>query len=116
MELKELSKQIIHFRNQRNWEQFHELKDLLHGLNIEVSELMELFLWKSKDEIEEVSKEKIKHELADIFIYLAYIAKKFDIDLEQAIIEKIELNGQKYPVSKSYGSHKNIMNCKLSRY
>lgn len=67
---------------------------------------MELFLWKSNDEIKEVSKEKIKHELADIFIYLAYIAEKFDVDLEDAIVEKIELNGQKYPGSKSFGSHK----------
>jgi NTP pyrophosphatase (non-canonical NTP hydrolase) len=106
MEIKELSKKIIEFRDQRNWEQFHQIKDLLLGLDIEVSELMELFLWKSDSEIDEIPKEKIQQELADIFIYLAYVAEKFEIDLEQAIVEKIELNGQKYPVSKSFGSHK----------
>lgn len=108
MEIKELSKQIIEFRDQRNWEQFHQIKDLMLGLDIEVSELMELFLWKSQDEIKEIPEEMIKNELADIFIYLAYIAEKFDVNLEEAIIEKIELNGQKYPVSKSFGSHKKI--------
>jgi NTP pyrophosphatase (non-canonical NTP hydrolase) len=63
-------------------------------------------LWKSNVEIGEIPKEKIRHELADIFIYLAYVAEKFNIDLEEAITKKIELNGQKYPVSKSFGSHK----------
>jgi len=106
MEIKDLSKQIIEFREQRDWEQFHKIKDLLLGLDIEVSELMELFLWKSEGEIGEIPKEPIKHELADIFIYLTYIAEKFDINLEEAILEKIVLNGQKYPVSKSFGSHK----------
>ena len=106
MEIKDLSKQIIAFREKRDWEQFHKIKDLLLGLDIEVSELMELFLWKSEDEIGEIPKEKIKHELADIFIYLTYIAEKFEINLEEAVLEKIVLNGQKYPVSKSFGSHK----------
>lgn len=102
MDIKELSNQIAEFRDQRNWEQFHQIKDLLLGLDIEVYELMELFLWKSDSEIDQIPKEKIKHELAYIFIYLAYIAVKFDIDLKQAIIEKIEINGQKYPIAKDY--------------
>jgi len=106
MEIKDLSNQIIEFREQRNWEQFHKIKDLVLGLDIEVSELMELFLWKSDDEIGEIPKEPIKHELADIFIYLTYIAEKFEINLEEAVLEKIVLNGKKYPVSKSFGSHK----------
>lgn len=106
MDITEISKQIIEFREQRNWEQFHKIKDLLLGLDIEVSELMELFLWKSEDEIDRISKEQIKHEIADIFIYLTYIAEKFEINLEEAVLEKILLNGQKYPVSKSFGSHK----------
>lgn len=106
MEIKELSKRIIEFRDQRDWKQFHQVKDLLLGLDIEVSELMELFLWKSNDEIKEIPEEMIKHELADIFIYLTYIAEKFDVDLEKAILDKMKLNAEKYPVSKSYGSHK----------
>jgi len=101
MEIKELSKQIIEFRDQRNWEQFHKLKDLLLGLDIEVSELMELFLWKSDSEIDQIPKEKIKHELADIFIYLAYVAAKFDIDLEEAIVEKISAEDIGNPLSAS---------------
>lgn len=106
MEIKDLSQQIIEFRDKRNWAQFHQIKDLLLGLNMEVSELMELFLWKSESEIQQIPIEKIKHELADIFIYLAYISEKYHIDLEQAILEKIKINAEKYPISRSYGSNK----------
>lgn len=106
MDLKDLQKEIIKFRDDRNWEQFHSLKDLLLGLNIECSELSELFLWKSLSEIKEIPKTKIENELADIYIFINYIAAHFNIVLEKAVIEKIKLNGQKYPVDKSYGSNK----------
>lgn len=106
MEIKELEEVIINFRDERDWKQFHSLKDLLIGMNIEVSELSELFLWKTQNQISDVPKGKIENELADIYIFLNYLAKHFCIDLEKAVLDKIEINGKKYPVSKSYGSNK----------
>jgi NTP pyrophosphatase (non-canonical NTP hydrolase) len=105
-EIDELQTLIIQFRDNRDWKQFHKIKDLLIGLNIEVSELQELFLWKSDLEIEAVNREKIEEEIADIFIYLTYICNEFDVDLEKAVRRKIEKNNQKYPVEKCMGSNK----------
>ncbi len=104
--LSEIQDLILKFREDRDWNQFHKIKDLLLGLNIEVSELQELFLWKSKQEVENIDKAKIENEIADIFIYLTYIAAEFDVDLLKAVEEKIKLNSEKYPISKSKGSNK----------
>jgi NTP pyrophosphatase (non-canonical NTP hydrolase) len=104
--LKELQNKIIQFRNERNWQQFHKLKDLLLGLNIEAGELNELFLWKDDKEIEAVDKLKTADELADIFIFLAYISEHFNINLSEAVEMKIDKNAKKYPVDKAYGSNK----------
>jgi len=101
-----ITERIINFRDQRNWQQFHTIKDLLLGLNIEVSELQELVLWKNEKEINSIDNVIIQDELADIFIFLTYIAAHFDIDLLSAVESKIEKNGNKYPVDKSYGSNK----------
>ena len=106
MEMKNLHSSIIQFRDDRNWKQFHSLKDLLLGLNIECGELSELFLWKSNEEIGNIPKEKVEHELADIFIFLNYISHHFNIDLEKAVVEKMKVNAEKYPVEKSFGSNK----------
>jgi NTP pyrophosphatase (non-canonical NTP hydrolase) len=106
MEIKDLQHRIIKFRDDRNWKQFHSLKDLLIGLNIEHGELSELFLWKSEKEIQEVSKADIANEIADIFIFLTYISSHFQIDLEDSVVDKIAVNEKKYPVDKSYGSNK----------
>jgi NTP pyrophosphatase (non-canonical NTP hydrolase) len=107
MDFKEIEKRIIAFRDERNWKQFHQLKDLLLGLNIEVAELQELFLWKNDEEQAEIDKlKKIKDELADIAIFLVYISNHFNIDLPEAISEKIEKNNIKYPVDKSKNSNK----------
>lgn len=106
MEIKELQDIIIQFREDRNWQQFHSLKDLLLGLNIECSELSELFLWKSETEIKTVERSKIENEIADIYIMVNYLSKHFEIDLEKAVLEKIKINDQKYPIDKSFGSNK----------
>lgn len=105
-ELKELTNLILEFREQRDWKQFHKIKDLLLGLGIEVSELNELFLWKSEVQIKEIQKEEIEDEIADIFIFLTYICDEFDIDLVNAVKSKVIKNDQKYPVEKSKGSNK----------
>lgn len=106
MDFKEIEQKVIAFRNERNWEQFHQIKDLLLGLNIEVSELQELFLWKTTEQQTEIDKEKIKDELADIAIFLIYISKHYNIDLLEVISNKIDKNGIKYPVDKSKNSNK----------
>lgn len=106
MNFSDIEEKVIQFRNDRNWEQFHQIKDLLLGLNIEVSELQELFLWKSKEQQAEIKIENIKDEVADIAIYLIYISKYYNIDLLKAINDKIEKNSQKYPIEKSRNSNK----------
>lgn len=106
MEIKELQTQIIKFRDERNWQQFHSLKDLLIGLNIECAELSELFLWKSETEIKEIEKSKIENEIADIYIFLNYLSQYFNIDIEKAVVDKMKINGNKYPIDKSFGSNK----------
>lgn len=94
--MKELIDKIVKFRDERNWEQFHSIKDLLIGLNIEVGELQELFLWDKNPDLKDV-----KHEIADIFIFLAYLCKKLNIDLETAVLEKLEIHSNHYPIAKS---------------
>lgn len=106
MEINQIKDLIIAFRNARNWQQFHLLKDLILGLNIETAELSELFLWKSEEQISEVDKSKIENELADIFIFLVYLSEHFNIDLQKSILDKIQINEVRYPVDKSYGSNK----------
>lgn len=106
MQISELEKEIIAFRDARNWKQFHSVKDLIMGLNIEASELSELFLWKNESEIAEIDKQEIADELADIFVYLNYLAHHFEIDLAQAVLEKMNKNNLKYPIEKSYNSNK----------
>jgi NTP pyrophosphatase (non-canonical NTP hydrolase) len=106
MDFRELEKKVIAFRDERNWKQFHHIKDLLLGLTIEVAELQELFLWKTEEQQIEIDSQKIKDELADITIFLIYISNHFNIDLSEAISEKLEKNGIKYPVDKSRNSNK----------
>ena len=100
---------IIQFRNDRDWGQFHTVKDLSLGLGIEVAELQEFFLWKNKQELTETinsKSESIGDELADIFIFLTYLSNDLGIDLNEAINRKIDKNNTKYPIEKSKGSNK----------
>lgn len=102
---------IIEFRDRRNWKQFHKIKDLLVGLNIEVGELMELFLWKNDNQIEEELekdglKTRIGEELSDIFIFIIYLSDHFKIDLLDAVQRKLLKNNEKYPVEKAFNSNK----------
>ena len=106
MDFKETEQKVIDFRDERNWQQFHQVKDLLLGLNIEVAELQELFLWKTNEQQTAIDPEKIKDELADIAIFLIYISRHYNIDLQEVILSKLEKNGMKYPVDKSKDSNK----------
>ena len=91
------------FRNDRDWEQFHNPKDLAIAISIEANELMELFLWKNA---EDADKEKVKEELADVFAFAFLLADKYEFDVKEIVLDKIKKNGEKYPVDKSKGSAK----------
>jgi NTP pyrophosphatase (non-canonical NTP hydrolase) len=94
---------LLKFRNERDWEQFHNPKDLALAINIEAGELLELFLWK---DAEEAKKERVKEELADVFSFALLLAEKYDFDVEEIIMEKIKSNAEKYPVDKAKGTAK----------
>ena len=96
--VKELTDIIVKFTEERDWDQFHNPKDLALALSIEASELNQLFLWKSA---EQADKEKVKEELADVLNYAFLLADKYKFDISQIILDKIKQNTQKYPVSKA---------------
>lgn len=101
--LDEIIEKLIKFRDERDWEQFHNSKDLAIAISIEASELLELFLWKKS---EEVNQEKLKEELADILMFLLFLAKKHNLDINEILIEKLQKNAEKYPVDKAKGTAK----------
>ena len=103
MEFNEIMEQIVQFTKERDWDQFHNGKDLALALSIEASELNEVFLWKKS---EEVNVEKIKEELADVMNYAFLIAHKYDLDIKEIILAKLEKNSEKYPVNKAKGNAK----------
>lgn len=102
-DIKEIIDALIKFRNDRDWEQFHNPKDLAVALSIEAGELLDNFLWKSA---EEAKPEKVKEELADIFAYAFLLADKYGFDVREILLEKIKKNGEKYPVEKAKGTTK----------
>lgn len=99
----EIIEALLKFRDERDWEQFHTAKDLALALNIEAGELLEAFLWKSS---EQANSDKVKEELADVFTFAFLLAEKYDFDVKQIVLEKMEKNALKYPVEKSRGSAK----------
>lgn len=102
-EINDLITKIKAFNQERDWDQFHNPKDLAIALNIETSELLELFLWKRN---ENVDVSKVKEELADIFTFAFNLANKFDLNVSEIIEEKLAKNAIKYTVDKSKGSDK----------
>ena len=102
-ELNELISKIVKFRDDRDWAQFHNPKDLAIALNIEASELLELFLWKNEDG---ANIGRVKEELADILIYSLLLANKYNLDVQTIIESKLKKNSEKYPVDKARGSAK----------
>lgn len=99
--IEELTSSILAFRDARDWSQFHNPKDLALALSIEASELNERFLWKSPDEADRAG---VQEELADVLIYALLLAHHYEIDIPEAIREKLALNEERYPVEKSKGS------------
>lgn len=102
-EIAELQQRILQFRDARDWAQYHNPKDLAVCLSVEAAELLELFLWKQPAE---APKERVREELADVLYSVLLLAKQYDIDLYQAMLDKLAQNEAKYPVGKSSGSNK----------
>ena len=95
---------INKFRDDRDWRQFHNEKDLAISISLEAAELLELFQWKSPEEVRENRIERIKEELADVLIYSHMLASNLDLDIDEIIEAKLEKNNIKYPVDKSKGN------------
>ncbi|MEO9875270.1 MAG: nucleotide pyrophosphohydrolase [Anderseniella sp.] len=109
LSLDELTQRLLRFRDERDWRQFHSLKDLILSLNLEASELLELAQWKKEavfeaEAAEGVIHQRLQEECADVLLYLLLIAERAGIDLQLAAAEKIAANDLKYPVEKSRGS------------
>lgn len=102
-DIKEITEALLEFRNERDWKQFHNPKDLALAISIEAGELLESFLWKSH---EDAKKEKVKEELADVLAYGFLLAEKYGFDVKEIVLEKIKKNGEKYPVEKAKGTAK----------
>ena len=108
--IQELKNILIKFRDDREWKQFHNPKDLAEAISVEAGELQELFLWQDKEKIAQKLREdqefrkKVGKELADVIIFCLNFANITDIDLSSVIKEKISINAKKYSVEKSKGS------------
>ena len=108
-DLKSITEKIIRFRDDRDWAQYHDPKNLSQALGIEASELQEIFLWKSSEQSRDLSQddiERVKEEVADIFIYLTYLCHAFKIDLFEETLNKVRENEIRYPVERAKGSSK----------
>lgn len=95
---------IMNFRDERNWKQFHNPKDLAISISIEASELLEIFQWSGSDVSSKNKGKKIKEELADVLMYTLMMADVCDLDIEKILNEKLEINSKKYPIEKAYGT------------
>jgi NTP pyrophosphatase (non-canonical NTP hydrolase) len=105
-EIKEIIDALVKFRNERDWEQFHDSKNLAIAIACEAAELNELFLWKTLEECEQVDEDKIKEEVADILAFSFLLAERHGFDIKEIMLNKIRKNGEKYPVHKSKGTAK----------
>ena len=109
--LHELKDKIKEFCDARDWDQFHNAKELAIALSIEASELLEIFRWKTPEEVQalfenEKKKEDIEDEMADVLYFLVRMAQRYDLDLTEALERKMDKNDKKYPVEKARGSNK----------
>lgn len=99
----DIIEKVDKFREDRDWVQFHNEKDLAISISLEANELLELFQWKTPEEVTDKKLEQIKEELADVLIYSHMLASNLDLDIEKIMEEKLKKNEEKYPVEKSKG-------------
>lgn len=107
-EIKKVTEKIKKFRDERDWMQFHDPKNMAVSIILEASELLEHFQWKTIEEVEEYARQnraEIKDEIADIALYLFELADNLEINLVDAMEQKLKKNEVKYPVEKAKGKH-----------
>ena len=108
VDLEELRQQVAAFAQDRNWDQFHSIRNLILALVGEVGELAEVVQWTNDDKMDELLKsggrERLAQELADVLIYLVRVADKSGVDLAKAVSEKLAENDAKYPRDKARGN------------
>jgi NTP pyrophosphatase (non-canonical NTP hydrolase) len=97
-DIQELIKLINQFRDERNWRQYHNPKDLAISISLEASELLEDFQWKNSEEALEANSENIKEEIADVLIYSLMLCSDLDLDVAKIVIDKLSKNRDKYPI------------------
>lgn len=102
-DIEKLKKEVKQFTIDRDWDQFHDGKNLAIALSIEANELLEAYLWKNADEVNE---DKVREELADVINYALLIADKYNLDVCEIVREKMKKNNEKYPVEKAKGTSK----------
>ena len=103
---KETINQVLKFRDDRNWKQFHNPKDLALSITLEAAELLEVFQWSSSDTECEDKMDKIKEELADVLCYCILMADRCGLDMDEIVQKKMVRNAEKYPVEKAKDSAK----------
>jgi len=111
MDIVDIQKRLQKFADERDWEQFHNPKNLAMALSVEASELIEIFQWLTPEEslsikLNSLKFEEVSDEIADVALYLLRLADKLDIDIETAINNKLDKNTLKYPIGKSKGNAK----------
>ena len=102
--ISDIKRELLEFRRQRDWKQFHDPKNLAEAISIEAGELLEHFLWKKTDDpsiYDKQIKDKVSEELADLFIFITYLCDAYQIDILEEVKNKIEINEKKYPVEKA---------------
>jgi NTP pyrophosphatase (non-canonical NTP hydrolase) len=102
-EIADLTAQLRCFRDERDWGQFHQPKDLAIALSVEASELLEVYLWKTS---EDAKVDRVREELADVFAYALLLADRLGLDVREIVQTKLRLNAAKYPVEQSRGSNR----------
>ena len=95
---------VLKFRDDRDWKQFHNPKDLAISISLEAAELLEVFQWSAEDVVCENKIDKIREELADVVNYCILMADSCGLDSDEIVQEKVKLNSEKYPVEKAFGS------------
>lgn len=111
IDLAKLNQAIEKMVHERDWDQFHSVKNLSMALSVESSELMEIFQWQTEEQSNQVKNDpkvlaKLEDEVADVFVYLMRIVSKSNIDLEQVVLNKLKKNESKYPIESAKGNSK----------
>lgn len=110
-EFEELQKRVATFCEERDWDQFHDIKELAIGVSTEAAELLELFRFQSREECEALlrdpaKREKVEDEVADVLFFILRIGGRYQIDLARAMKNKMEKNARRYPIDKARGSNR----------